>query len=260
MRNLSLKLLIFEIRKMWTVPILIISGIFTIFGWAGLLLPIIFGAMKPGGIINELDIAQIISGEFKMLVPLLSIFFGAGIISFDMKNGWLRTLMARPVTKAEYVFTKIISATISIFALLLLMGTLPVLIISMFMSIHITFDIWIILAIHILSIFQTMTYIIICIWFSCWLPGFLNIFVLAVWMIVDSISAPIISSFLWDNNLALIISDFMYPSGFREAIESIAGRSSFPTENILWGLASLSGFLTLALFHFSKIQIDKGGE
>ncbi len=260
MTGISFKYFLFEFRKIWTIPVIIISGIIFFFSLLITFLPLIFGAYSAEGPIQEINVSMILSSAFSILVPLMSFMFGAGIISNDIKSHWLRTVMSRPVTKADYLLTKIITASTAIFIILILCGTIPVIILSFLTPNKVVFDIVHFISIHALYLGETLTYISIAALFSCWTPGFMNVFILGIWMLVDMISSSVINNYFWDNGIALVISDFFFPSGFKEAASVIISNGDFPVEKIMWGLSSLFGFLSLALLGFSFIQVDKGIE
>jgi ABC-type transport system involved in multi-copper enzyme maturation permease subunit len=260
MTGITFKFILFEFRKIWTLPVIIISAIILFFSLLITFLPFIFGVYSAEGPIQELNVSLILSSAFSVLVPLMSFMFGAGIISNDIKSHWLRTVLSRPVTRADYLLTKIITASTAIFIILIICGSVPVIILSFLTPNKVEFDFIRFISIHALYLGEALTYISILALLSCWAPGFMNVFILAIWMLVDMISSSVINSYFWDNSLALIISDFFFPSGFKEAAAAIISNGDFPIEKILWGFSSLFGFLSLALLGFSFIQIDKGIE
>ncbi|TAL70432.1 MAG: ABC transporter permease [Bacteroidetes bacterium] len=258
MTGISLKLLFLEFRKMWNVSVIIISSVLLFISLLVNFIPYFVGAYSIEGPIPALNINALLSQGFSILVPLLSLIFGAGIISNDIKNHWIRTILSRPITRADYLLTKIISTSLTIFILMLIIGTLPVTILSFLVPIRIEFNFPGFIGIHALYLGEAFTYITICTLFSMWMPGFVNVIILVIWMLSNSILSSIVNNYFWDSNIAMLISDFYLPGGFREAAESIASNAKFPLEKLLWGFSSLFGFIALALYNFTFIQIDKG--
>jgi len=258
MTGISLKLLVLEFRKMWNLSVIIISSILLLISLLVNFIPLIVGAYSIEGPIKSYDIQTALSQGFTILVPLLSLIFGAGIISNDIKNHWIRTVLSRPITRADFLLTKIISTSLTIFILMLIIGTLPVVILSIIAPVNTNFDFLKFIGTHALFLGEAITYITICSLISCWLPGFTNIIILIVWMLSNSILSMVVNNYFWDSSIAMLIADFYFPGGFQEAAESLVSGASFPLEKLLWGFSSLFGFIALALFNF--IQIDKGIE
>lgn len=260
MTGISLKLLLLEFRKMWNLSVIIISSILLLISLLINFIPLLVGAYGNEGPIIAFEMQSGLSQGFSILVPLLSLIFGAGIISNDIKNHWIRTVLSRPITRADFLLTKIISSSLTIFILMLIIGTIPVIILSMIVPVNTNFDFIKFIGTHALFLGEAITYITICSLLSCWLPGFTNIVILIVWMLSNSIFSVVVNNYFWDNSIVMLLSDFYFPGGFREAAESLVSGASFPVEKLLWGFSALFGFIALALFNFNFIQIDKGVE
>lgn len=258
MSNNIITLIVFEMKRYRTVPIMIVSAMFLFFSLIMMIAPFTLGMVSNQSLIRQIEVCSIVSETFKVLVPLFCLLFGAGIIAFDIKNQWLKSILARPVSRNDFLFAKIASAAILIFALMLLMSTIPVLVISIFVSVPVVVNWGNLLLLHLLYLLEIITYLSICVSLSCIVPSFINIFIFAVWMFLDSAAGPAIATLLWDNNLAQIITDFFFPDGMKLAATAIASSKPLPTEQFMWGLAELFGFLSLAFFLFSKTNIDKG--
>ena len=260
MTGISLKLLLLEFRKMWNLPVIIISSILLLISLLISFIPLLVGAYKVEGLIKSYDIQSALSQGFTILVPLFSLIFGAGIISNDIKNHWIRTVLSRPITRADYLLTKIIASSLTIFILMFIIGTIPIVILSAIVPVNTNFDFLKFIGTHALFLGEAITYITICSLLSCWLPGFSNIIILIVWMLSNGIFSMVVNNYFWDSSIAMLIADFYFPGGFQEAAESLVSGANFPLEKLLWGFSSLFGFLALALFNFNFIQIDKGVE
>jgi ABC-type transport system involved in multi-copper enzyme maturation permease subunit len=261
MNNSYFKLFTFEFRKFWTLSIIIVAAIILLLILAGMIIPVIMGAYGDKALIHSLDFNITLFGFYKILVPLLALFFTTGIVAFDKRSHWLRTILSRPIKRENYLLIKMASSSASIFMLMLVMGTLPITILSLMVDIPIKFTLSTCIYIHLFFLLESMMYIAISTWLSCFLPSFLNVVVLAFWMFTDSsIIKSIVSTFLWDKTWAVILKDFYFPSGFSDALDKIITNASFPYSEIFWGIAALFGFLSLALYHFNHIQIDSGSD
>ncbi len=260
MTGISLKLLFLEFRKMWNLSVIITSGILLLISLLVNFVPYFVGAYNLEGPIQSLNLQALLSQGFSILVPLLSLIFGAGIISNDIKNHWIRTVLSRPITRADFLLTKIISTSLTIFILMLVIGTIPVVILSMIVPVNTHFDFLKFIGTHALFLGEAITYITICSLLSCWLPGFTNIIILIIWMLSNSIMSMVVNNYFWDSSIAMLIADFYFPGGFQEAAESLVSGATFPLEKLLWGFSAMFGFIALALFNFNFIQIDKGIE
>ncbi|MBI5326182.1 MAG: ABC transporter permease subunit [Ignavibacteriae bacterium] len=258
MTGLSLKLLFLEFRKMWNLAVIIITSILLLISLFVNFIPYFVGAYNIDGPIQLLNVQALLSQGFSILVPLLSLIFGAGIISNDIKNHWIRTILSRPVTRADFLLTKIISTSLAIFVLMLIIGTIPVTILSILIPVKVELNFLSFISIHAIYLGEALTYIAICTLLSQWVPGFVNVIVLIVWILSKSIFTSIVNNYFWDSNIAMLIADFYFPGGFQEAAESVASNASFPLEKLLWGFSSLFGFISISLYNFSFIQIDKG--
>jgi ABC-type transport system involved in multi-copper enzyme maturation permease subunit len=261
MNNSIVKLLFFELRKFWSLSTIIISSVIFLLILAGTLVPAFIGVYGSKALIPNIDYNITIYSFYKILVPLLSLFFTVGIVSFDKRSHWLRTILSRQISREYFLLIKMLAALISIFFLMILMGILPISILVLIVSVPIKFSLSYFIYINLLYLFEASLYIAISTWLSCFLPSFLNLVVLAFWMFTDAyVLRNIVDFFLWDKTWAVILNDFYFPSGFSDAVGKILTNSKFPLNELLWGITSLFGFLSLTLYHFNKIQIDSGSD
>jgi hypothetical protein len=64
----------------------------------------------------------------------------------------------------------------------------------------------------------------------------------------------------WDNGLAVVATDFLFPSGFFDAAERAATHQGDPLVPALWGLAAAVVFTALAFWSVNRVQVDGGSE
>ncbi len=194
---------------------------------------------------------------WKIVVPFSALFFSSGIISNDIKNHWLRSILVHSITREEIVFSKILSSLISVLIMMILLGIIPLILFSTSLGLGLNFKIINLTLVILLFTLEASLFITIATWLSCFLSGFMNVFLLAAWMFFDNIIMKGVMS-LWLNNTfsGTLILDFFFPSGFSEAAVVASSTGAISFENILWGFAALSFFLSLAFFHFNKLTID----
>lgn len=256
-----LKLMEFDFRRLWTIPLIIFVSAISLIVVVIMILPIALNWFQVRDIIANLNFASTLKDFFNFIVPMLAIIFSAGMVSFDVRNYWLRTLMSRDVSRAEYLTSRVFSAAISIFFLMLLLGTIPIAMLGIFTDLTIEFNFWNVLLVHLFYLLNALLYLYIGAFLSCWLPSFVNAFVMIFWLLINTLVLPsLVSFFLWDLTWAVIMQDFFFPSGLSESIATIISGAGFPTQDILWGLAGLFGFAGLAYWNITIIKIDKGSE
>jgi len=257
MKGYFWKLSTAELRKTLTLPVIILLSALFLLALAGTFLPLIFGAVGEEAVIRSLNFAEKINSAFGVIIPLLTFILCSGIVHIDLKSNWLRSVVARPVSRHVYIISKINSLLIIVVAMLLLMVTIPTIVFSLIVKVPVEFGFWQVLFVHVAGICQALMYIIICTWMSCWIPGFLNIIIFIVWMFSNSIITQLASAFFWDTQWIMIASDFYFPSGFSDSCTTVIAGGDFPFESILWGISALAGFAALTFWFISFIQIDK---
>lgn len=261
MQKSYMLLLKYEIRKLFSLPKIIISALIMLLV-SGVLLLISRTISSAGDVITQtgfLTFDNVLYNLLKSTLWLAPLIITAGIISSDKKNFWLRTLFARPIKREEYLFIKLIAASIAIVLFTLIWGVIPMLLSHWVYPIgHI--DIFNTVLIALMYSLQGILIVVIATLFSCFLPSFLNAVAIMAWVIFDLIQ-DLILKFIQTNNPSIsIISDFFFPTGFTDNAWSIAQGSGFSMEYFSWGLTALFIFGGLLFYTFSKISLDKGGE
>lgn len=212
------------------------------------------------------DYVNVLYYYYNMIVPVLTLIFGTGIISFDKNNHWLRTIMSRPVSLQEYITSKILAVSSIIFVLMLILGALPAAFVGFFSNIEIGFHFGDFILLHVTFWLQSLTYLALMAWLSMWIPGYLNLIVFGAWFVADfllnSAVIPLITElgelYKWKITWLIVTSDFLFPSGFSDALKKMtSSEASFPTEELMWGFAALSAFFALSYWHITKISLIK---
>ncbi|MBI4429967.1 MAG: hypothetical protein HY562_12715 [Ignavibacteriales bacterium] len=246
------RLLVVEFRRQWTILALITPLLFLVISSLIILLPTRF--------MQNFDIGDKLHQTMSFLVPVVSAFFCFGIISNDVKDGWLRTLLVRAIKRQEYVLVKMISALGSIWTTILFASILPLVIGALISKVTVQFDAVEVISLCVLYFGISLTYVAILTFVSCWLPGVVNVAVLMVWGIFASAAHYYVGFTLWDTAWAVFLEQFVFPSGFFDAVGAVRGHSHTPYTEILWGIAALAAFLGLTFWSITKIKVDQSSE
>jgi len=122
------------------------------------------------------------------------------------------------------------------------------------------FDLLSALSVYGLMFLHAVTLVSILVFLSCWLPGVFNIAVLAMWAMVASIVGGYLQYAYWTDRWFVLLREFLFPSGFTDAVGVIVNSMGTPVAEVLWGLASLALFLAAAFWSVARIQVDRGSE
>ncbi|MBX3042683.1 MAG: hypothetical protein KIT33_01165 [Candidatus Kapabacteria bacterium] len=249
-----------ELKRTWTLGKIVTVSALTLIACIITLIPIwldiadSFPAMK-------LDFSEMLFGVFKILVPFSVFFFASGIISNDVKNHWARSVLTAAVTRQDFLLSKLLSATISVLFIMILLGALPLAVFDIFSEISFDYSFSAIISVIFFQMLNTLLYITVAAWISCLVGGFLNIFLLAIWMFLDNVVVKgILAGFFENNIVGSMFVDFFFPSGFSDAAQVIGSSGSFPFEFILWGLAALTLFGSLVFWNVNKLLIDTSSD
>jgi ABC-type transport system involved in multi-copper enzyme maturation permease subunit len=248
------KLFIIEFRRLWTVAALFIPLGFAVLSTIILALS---ARIRP-----VYDFARsAVEINIPLVVPFSAALLCAGIISTDVKEGWLRTLLIRPITRQQYLLIKLAAAFASVVISILIGGVIPNIAIgSFFAEGQLQFDLVSNLIVHGIFLLQALLVIALLFLFSCWLPGLFNIVLLTMWYIAASIIGGYLQTRFWSSQWLTIVRDFLFPNGFTSALDMVIAKAGTPVSEIAWGFASLGFVLALAFWSVTRIQVDKSSE
>lgn len=248
------KLFLLEMKRLWPIAAyfvpLMLSGLSVLMTFAT-------GRMQ-----RQYNVAQqAIMLNLTFVLPLASAIFAIGPVSNDVKDGWLRTLLIRPITRQSYMAVKLAAVYCSIVITIVVAGILPNVVYAVFFSkTAVQFDLAKVLSIHALILLQGFLYVVILLFFSCWLPGVFNVIMLAFWAILASSVSSYVQYAHWMDKWLVILKEYLFPSGFWEAIDVVMAGTGTPVGELCWGFGALAIFLALAFWSISLIQVDKGSE
>lgn len=257
-------LILFKIEffRIWTRTRIIILGLMFLLGIGLAFLINSSGLIEtaPDSFFSAFSYSSILPNFFTLIIPVAAFFFSAGIISYDINNHWLSSILSRPVTKTDFLASKVASATLSLLIVMIFPVLIPVIIFDLISTVTIKINFLETIYAIFAYLIEGMLFIIIASFFSTFLSNFKNAFLLGLWILVDYIQRQIIPTVYWDNQFVLIISDFFFPNGFSESVKKLTATGKLNFESILWGISALSAFISLTIYRFNIMQIDKSGE
>jgi ABC-type transport system involved in multi-copper enzyme maturation permease subunit len=248
------KLYLIELRRQWTV-----AAVFVPVGLMFLSAVILFTSAKFS---KTYDVARFAASvNISLVVPLAAALFGVASVAADVKDGWLRTLLIRPVSRQNYLLIKMAAVYTSVVITIVIAGIVPNVIIStFFVKGEVQFDLGRVLAVHGVLLLQAMLIVSILTLFSCWLPGVFNVVLLAFWAICASSVSGYIQAFHAMDKWLAILKDFLFPVGFSKSVDAINAGMNTPIAELAWGFGALGLILALTFWSITKIQVDKGSE
>ena len=254
MKGALRKLFLVELRRLWPI--------------AAYFVPVMLGALSllmafaSGRMHQQYNVAQqAILLNLNFVLPLASAIFAIGTVSNDVKDGWLRTLLIRPITRQQYMIVKLAAVYCSVVITVVIAGILPnVAFAGFFSKTPVQFDLARVLYVHALLFLQGFLYVVILLFLSCWLPGVFNVIVLTLWAILASSISSYIQYVHWMDKWLVVLKDYLFPSGFWDSIDVIMAKTATPVAELFWGFGALAIFLALAFWSISVIQVDKGSE
>lgn len=254
MKGALRKLFFVELRRQWTV-----AAAFIPIGVALLSMITVYTTTR---FTKDYDMVRnAVQLNMSWVVPVGVCLFAVAIVAADVKEGWLRTLLIRPVSRQQYLLIKMAAVYTSVLITIVIAGILPNLIVAgFFVKGIVHFDLVQFLEVHGIFLLQALLLLSILTFFSCWLPGAFNVVLLAFWAICASAIGAYLHMAHWSDKWPAILSDFLFPSGFSHAIDGILGGRGMPFTELAWGLGALGIFLALACWSITKIQVDKGSE
>lgn len=248
------KLYLVELRRQWTV-----AAVFIPLGLLALSSITLFMNAKFS---KTYDIARMAaSTNMTTVVPLAAILFGVAMVAADVKEGWLRTLLIRPISRQRYLLIKMAAVYTSVVITILVAGVLPnVIVPTIFFKGEVQFDLLRVVEVHAIVLMQTLLMVSILAFFSCWLPGVFNVVLLGFWWMAASIISALLQNFFWSDKWLTILKDFLFPHGFSKSMDAFLGGMPTPYADLSWAFGSMALFLALAFWSVARIQVDKGSE
>jgi len=248
------KLYLIELRRLWTV-----AAVFIPLGLMLLSAVILFTSAKFSKVY---DVARFAANvNISLVVPLAAALFGVAMVAADVKDGWLRTLLIRPISRQTYLLIKMAAVYTSVVFTIVIAGIIPNIIISnFFVKGEVVFDLGRVLAVHGVFLLQAMLIVSMLTLFSCWMPGVFNVVLIAFWSICASAISGYIQAFHAMDKWLTILKDFLFPDGFSKSVDAISGGMGAPLADLAWGFGALGIILALAFWSITKIQVDKGSE
>ena len=245
MRSPARALFIVEMRRLWTWTTILVLVI----------LVLVVAAMS---MLSPTPLARVLWWAYDAFLPIVCVFLSTGIVANDVKSGWMRTLLIRPITRQQYLGAKIAAVVCSIWIMLLFLGFVPAIVGSLIHRLPMGLDFVPAAGAHLLLLGKSVMLVSVLAFFSCWLPGITNIVVLFAWWLLYSMLDfySMTKSVRWLE----LLKAYAFPSGFSNAIDALTQSGVMSWVDIAWGITGLTGFLALAFWSITKIQIDVDSE
>lgn len=254
------KLTLAEFRRVWSLPTIILGALIVLMGWSIAILPaLLVPETPPEAQAAPLKAAMIVYQVENGLLLLVTLFFAAGIVGYDTKSGWLRTLLSRPLTRQTYLAVKIIVVSVSIILVLVIASMIPLPVIAIWGKQKLEFQATEFAAVSVGMVGQCLTYVAICTLLSCFLPGFFNVLFFLAWQIASGLIDFVLNRYLWDSRSAYFLKEILFPTRFTEGIESVMTHNNV-VPDLLWGVGLMAMYFALSFWAINGIQVDKTSE
>ena len=241
-----------EFKRFWSIGMIAFALVLTGIG----LIPSVI--MVKAGMITTLS--RIIESSDQFATFFTFLIFTAGIISSDIKSGWVRTLLIRPITRQLYLLTKMIVVFSAMLIVMILSITITLIIVSFDPKIILMIDPSASAIITLLKFGQIALLIILSTMVSCGLQGSFNSLFVFAWMTLGQMLDLMVTKKYWDVKWAVVMKEYIFPTGFDDAQKAIVQQMIFPYAEIGWGFASICFFFAVTLYFMNKIVVDLGSE
>ncbi len=241
-----------EFRRFWTLGMIIFSAGLSILS----ILPSVISIQSGMG----KTFSSIIQSTDGFLSFFTFLIFSAGIVSADVKSGWVRTLLIRSVTREQYVTVKILVVFVSTMIVYFFCITSSTIVIAFDPKVELIYDLSLSSAVMALKTAHVLLLIVLSTLVSCSLLGSFNALVVYAWITLAQGLGFLVTRNYWDVQWAVILKDYLFPSGFEDAQQTIITQNVFPAAELLWGIGALSCFYALTLFSMNRVMIDTGSE
>jgi len=92
------------------------------------------------------------------------------------------------------------------------------------------------------------------------MQGGFNSFFVYGWMVLAQLFDFLVMPKYWDVKWAVVLKDYLFPSGFEDGQKVLLANLSFPYAEIFWGFAALCVFFAVTLHAMNNIIVDVGSE
>lgn len=250
------KLIMTEARRLWTIPTIVLTALLVVIGWSIAVLPMIVSGPAGRSSPQPLDAAGHIFQVENGLLLLATLFVAAGIVAYDTRSGWMRSLLTRPVTRQEYLAVKILTVSCSIVLILFVASVVPIPVLAVAFKLPVVWNTGQVLGILGGMAGQCFTFVAMSAVLSCMLPGVSNVAFLFVWQFISSLVEFLTNRYFWSNPLVYIMRDVLFPQRFSDGAGAIVAHR-VPLADFIWGLGILSLFLSLGFWLINRIQVDR---
>lgn len=249
MENLNI-LIKYDLFKFWTKAKIITSA-----ALAGLVILFVAGMNVQASAFLEPMMQSQYNGFMTLAFIYATTVSIVGLISFDIKSLWLRTVLTRQVDRNTYLLSKIVSSYINTLIFIAVFFIIP-LVITSFMT-GIMPDIGMFLLGFLLNSLQSIVFILFGAWLSILTPHAVNILIMLAIIFLQGILGLIIMLLTKNQELSSIIPDYIFPSAFTDILQDMLFNKAFDWKNLVFGILSIGAHGWLAFFLINKIDADK---
>lgn len=254
--NSSLTTLFFtEHRRIFTPIMSVILFGLTLIGWGYIFLPLLFSEFIP----NSTAFWRVLYGAHDFIVSAALFLLAVGIVSNDLKEGWLSTLFIRPITREKFLLIKLSATLAVVLELFLIACVIPTTLFFLLTEMVNTTPLWDIVGTYLAMMFNIIQVALIYTFLSCYVPGMYNVILVAVWSVAESLCTQYVSQKFPDIKILNILTPYIYPNSWSE-VAQFSLNGIFNYQSLLWGCCTLALFTMLAFRSFNNIQIEAGGE
>lgn len=194
------------------------------------------------------------------LIPITLPLIAVGMVASDVKDHWLRTLLMRPVSRADYLVARMTAVFLMMFATCLIAGLLPILVVPAVLGKPIVWMVSRSVPTMFFIIAHGYLILVLLTMLSCWVPGIANIVLLAVWALGSASIGSLVRFKYWDEGWIVVASEFLFPSGFIDAARMAAYYEGDPMTAALWGVAAAIAATAVTFWSVNRVQVDGGSE
>ncbi|MFA6469419.1 MAG: hypothetical protein WCW35_11015 [Bacteroidota bacterium] len=241
-----------EFKRFWTIGMIIFAVVMIGLG----LIPSV--VMMQSGMVKTLS--ALVSSADQIVSFFTFIVFSAGIVGADIKSGWIRTLLIRSVTRQQYIVTKIAVVFAAQVVVFVLTVTIALVIVAFDPAVIVKFDLSASSIAMALKSAQILLMIVISAYVSCIVQGAFNSLFVYGCMVLSQMMDFLVMRKYWDIHWAVVLKDYIFPTGFEDAQHALAANMAFPLTEMMWGIAALFLFFAAALFAMNKVVVDSGSE
>ncbi|HAV24529.1 MAG: hypothetical protein A2X67_14710 [Ignavibacteria bacterium GWA2_55_11] len=202
-------------------------------------------------------LSNLISG---FTLPFIAPLLGGGMVAWDVKDHWLRTLLMRPMTRTEYLMSRILALYFLTALSVVVITVIAIVAAGAIAEKEIAWNLGRFLPMLLFLLCHGYMIVLLMALLSCWTPGIFNVAMLIFWAIASASVGALVGSFKWDSAILTVGRDFLFPSGFLDAVETMSREGGDIWPHLAWGIASAFGFTGVTIWSINRMNVEGGTE